>query len=368
MSLTKNIIISAMLTIAVAANAANSREFTYQGLRYSVRDEIGKTCRLAEGDITGIAANTYSGYLTIPAKVWDGDTEYEVYEIGRNTFQGCETLTGVKIPDTVREIGASAFKDCWQMTEAVIGSRVRVIAPEAFYGCSYLAGISIPDEVQEMGLMAFAYCERMQYVTIGSSLAKVGWDPFYDCIGVKRVETNCPTIAKEWFADSKGLRELVTGDRTTTIATGAFKDFTNLERLTLGRAVSWIGPEAFAGCIRLADIKANPMNPPAIAESTFSQTTYDNATLSVPASAENSYRTNPCWGKFFDSSGITNAVSDHHGISIEGNTVINPGNLQITIYTMTGSVAYSGSAQRIGHLAHGAYILAVEGDRYKIYF
>lgn len=216
--------------------------------------------------------------------------------------------------------------------------------------------------------MAFAYCERMQYVTIGSSLAKVGWNPFYDCIGVKRVETNCPTIAKEWFADSKGLRELVTGDRTTTIATGAFKDFTNLERLTLGRAVSWIGPEAFAGCIRLADIKANPMNPPAIAESTFSQTTYDNATLSVPASAENSYRTNPCWSKFFDSSGITNAVSDHHGISIEGNTIINPGNLQITIYTMTGSVAYSGSTQRIGHLAHGAYILAVEGDRYKIYF
>lgn len=364
MDFIKELSILIMLGVGISADA---HEFTYQGLRYSVRDETGKTVRLAAGD-NDKGANTYTGYLSIPETVWDGDTKYTVYEVGRHSFKGCETITGVKIPDTVREINASAFEDCWNITEAIIGSGVKIIDDQAFYGCSSLAGIDIPDGVEELGVMAFGQCWRMQYVTLGVSLEKVTWEPFDGCIGVKRVEANCKTIAKEWFADCKGLRELVTGDRMATIADGAFRNFTNLERVTFGAALNRIGADAFAGCTRLAEITANSTTPPAISESTFSQATYDTATLTVRPSAEEVYRQSPYWGKFFADSGVADILDDTHGLKVEGSIIINRDNRPLVIYSTAGNIMYRGSDPRISHLPSGTYILVIDGQSYKLHF
>ncbi len=54
------------------------------------------------------------------------------------TFESCETLETVSIPNTVEEIGTAAFKNCTSLETAVISDGVTEIADDAFDGCNKL--------------------------------------------------------------------------------------------------------------------------------------------------------------------------------------------------------------------------------------
>ena len=54
------------------------------------------------------------------------------------TFENCDTLQSVTIPDTVEEIGTAAFKNCISLETAVIPDSVTEIADDAFEGCESL--------------------------------------------------------------------------------------------------------------------------------------------------------------------------------------------------------------------------------------
>lgn len=54
------------------------------------------------------------------------------------TFENCETLETVTIPNSVEEIGTAAFKNCINLEAAVIPDSVEEIADDAFVGCNNL--------------------------------------------------------------------------------------------------------------------------------------------------------------------------------------------------------------------------------------
>lgn len=54
------------------------------------------------------------------------------------TFENCETLEAITIPDTVEEIGTAAFKNCTNLETAIIPDSVEEIADDAFVGCNNL--------------------------------------------------------------------------------------------------------------------------------------------------------------------------------------------------------------------------------------
>ena len=54
----------------------------------------------------------YSGSLTIPETVSYKGKTYHVTKIGFRAFKGCTGLTSVTIPNSVTEIGSSAFDGC----------------------------------------------------------------------------------------------------------------------------------------------------------------------------------------------------------------------------------------------------------------
>ena len=83
--------------------------------------------------------------------------EYEgkpVTEIAGGAFYGCHNLRSVVIPDTVRKIGRSAFKNS-QIRSITIGNGVETIGEEAFFGCSYLIDITIGNGLRYVGTGAF---------------------------------------------------------------------------------------------------------------------------------------------------------------------------------------------------------------------
>ena len=61
--------------------------------------------------------------------------------IGEYTFDSCENLTSIIIPDTVERIDGNAFGYCESLETIVIGSGVTEIGYRAFYGCDKLTSV-----------------------------------------------------------------------------------------------------------------------------------------------------------------------------------------------------------------------------------
>ena len=79
-----------------------------------------------------------------------------VTDIGNSAFSFCRSLTNIVIPNSVVSIGDGAFSNCSSLSNIVIPDSVTAIGDYAFYYCS-LSNIVIPDSVTAIGICAFPY-------------------------------------------------------------------------------------------------------------------------------------------------------------------------------------------------------------------
>lgn len=61
------------------------------------------------------------------------------------TFENCESLEKIIIPDTVSEIGTASFKNCSSLETAIISDSVTEVADDAFDGCENLTILCFED-------------------------------------------------------------------------------------------------------------------------------------------------------------------------------------------------------------------------------
>lgn len=104
-------------------------------------------------------------------------------KIKKNVIIECEkNFDGdLVIPDSVKEIGASAFSGCIGLTSVVIPASVNTIGNSSFEGCSGLTSIVIPDSVTEIGDYAFSGCSGLTSIVIPDSIEKIGKYAFWGC-------------------------------------------------------------------------------------------------------------------------------------------------------------------------------------------
>lgn len=100
---------------------------------------------LIVGDGILLAYRGEGGEVAIPESV---------KKIGAEAFKGKSNITGVQIPDSVSVIGEGAFEDCKSLQKADLGNGLRQIRDRAFAGCP-LQTVTIPASVEEIGLRAF---------------------------------------------------------------------------------------------------------------------------------------------------------------------------------------------------------------------
>ncbi|MDE6591784.1 MAG: leucine-rich repeat domain-containing protein [Oscillospiraceae bacterium] len=108
----------------------------------------------------------YPGGRTGEAEIPEGVTR-----IGDNAFYGCK-ITGVSLPETVEEIGISAFEQCSGLKEITIPGSVKAIEPYAFCG-SGLLNITVSDGVESIGTGAFESTKIME-LYLPDSLTSAG--------------------------------------------------------------------------------------------------------------------------------------------------------------------------------------------------
>ena len=193
-------------------------------------------------------------------------SEYEgkpVTRISEKAFYKCITLYNVTIPDTVTEIGDSAFQDCTVKT-VNIPSSVKKIGKKAFFGCSLLSRTDITDidawcniefadatsnpgalylkgemmtELHISGVVsnikdfAFYGCEYIEEIYFYHPIDTIGTKAFYNCKNLKIVDFLSPFI-KHIAEDAFGFEYMsnidVTVDRNFFFC-GSFDEWNKVD-------------------------------------------------------------------------------------------------------------------------------------------
>lgn len=164
--------------------------FTYEGIRFQIKDSVEKTCSVYDNQEA-------TGDVSIPeTAVFDG-VSYKVTEIESLAFAGCDDITSVMIPETITFIGPGAFKGC-NIRELIFnaaqcltcgniynhafdgtiesikfGRNVRHIPQNFLAGGNRIQNLTFPSNVHTIGENAFANNNMLKSVTIGAGITQV---------------------------------------------------------------------------------------------------------------------------------------------------------------------------------------------------
>ena len=153
--------------------------------------------------------SSYRGHksITIPEKVRIEGKVYTVTSIGESAFEGCSSLTSIKIPEGVTSIGE-----------------------EAFLGCSSLTSIKIPEGVTSIGESAFYDCDSLEPKLLV-------YDKGTKCYG--------------WIGNKEKCTDVEIPEGVTSIGGSAFEECSSLTSIKIPKSVTSIGESAFSGCSNL---------------------------------------------------------------------------------------------------------------------
>jgi hypothetical protein len=101
--------------------------------------------------------------------------------------EGCPTLIGISIPNSVTSIGGAAFAGCYNLASVSIPNSVTNIEGGAFCFCTSLASVAIPNSVTSIGDFAFLSCTSLASVTIPNSVTSIGYFTFVGCTSLATI-------------------------------------------------------------------------------------------------------------------------------------------------------------------------------------
>lgn len=188
-----------------------------------------------------------TGFYTIPT----GTTMISGY-----AFDGCTSLTGVCIPDSVSNIGAGAFFQCTNLTSITIPSSLTSIEYSTFSGCTSLTNVTIADRVTDIGSSAFSGCTSLTNISIPSSVSSIGSSAFRSCTGLTSITLSkgVASIGDYAFKGCSSLTSISIPNSVISIDKNAFEDCTSLTDVTIQNGITSIVPGVFCGCISLSSI------------------------------------------------------------------------------------------------------------------
>ena len=103
----------------------------------------------------------YTGDVVVPEYISHNGRTYHVFSVGDNAFAGCDELTSVQLPASVRAISPCAFIGCASLREVSLPTNLQAIANCAFTGCTSLQKIVVPRCSEFVDSLTFYCCASL---------------------------------------------------------------------------------------------------------------------------------------------------------------------------------------------------------------
>lgn len=166
-----------------------------------------------------------------------------VVKISANAFKSTE-ITGVRIPESITEIGNTAFYNCANL--ASVKYYARNCAGDFYHGMIF--GISAETKQGEFS------------VVIGNTVEEIPQNLFHpfserhDIADITFEEGSICTKIGKYALGNSNVSTLVIPDSVVTIEGNAFSNSSYLFSLTLGKKVTNIESSAFSNCVKLVEV------------------------------------------------------------------------------------------------------------------
>lgn len=260
-------------------------EYTYEdgkarALKY-ISGEIPETLEVPE-KIDGLVVTTMANEALKGMNVKHVILPDSIINIGYSAFENCTELETIVLPVDLQFISDLAFKGCTKLTQVELPEDLIVIGNEAFSGCSDLSMVlTFKDGIKAMGRESFKDCISLSgKLVLPGGIVQISSGAFKGCTGITVVEILSYTGDEEidestvGFSGSGNYSESVNESTSSYVNTGIgeiiewrpvkdengedVKDqFGNTitEKIVLGTKKNiTIGGEAFSGCTSLAEI------------------------------------------------------------------------------------------------------------------
>ncbi|MBR2870184.1 MAG: leucine-rich repeat protein [Clostridia bacterium] len=200
--------------------------------------------------VTKIDVDAFRGKKNVK-KVVLPDT---ITEIGNSAFNGCSALLNINL-GKIQKIGNNAFTgsiifsaDLSSVTSigkgAFSGTRVQSITipngitqilPDTFANCSFLSSVTLPQSVLEIRDSAFKNCSALSSINL-ENVELIDFSAFESCASLKQVTLTNVIYIKDLAFASTGLTNVTIGNECIQIYLDTFTACSYLQTIDLGSA------------------------------------------------------------------------------------------------------------------------------------
>ncbi len=243
------------LTLGTSVEYIGASAFAYNDIEELVIPNSATTiagaafrgCQKLKDVTLGSAVNTIGNYAFSKCKgITSIDLPSSLEIIGDAAFE-LTGLQAVTIPNSVTSIGRSAFLNCRDIASIALGNSVESIDSWAFKGCNLITHITIPASVKLIGDAPFP-----------ETLTTVEWNA-KNCADKSANPINSP------FFSNCTLTSLNFGNEVERIPGNICKNQTALTKISFPASVKAIGPNPLKGCTGLQKITSHITEPMTVA-------------------------------------------------------------------------------------------------------
>lgn len=224
-----------------------------------------------------------------------GISDCKLNRIENNAFKGCKSLINAILPETLQYIGAHSFENCEMLSEINIPEKVTEIQDFAFHNTAYYNNhdnwhndvlyighhlieahdsvkghYNVLDTTISISAEAFKDCKGLTQITLPAALKAIDKDAFAGCTSLSTVifkgtfeqylniRFDNDAASPMHFASALTIEGAVGAPEipatATAIPAGAFRG-SQIESIVIPASVTSIGANAFRDCAKLTSVK-----------------------------------------------------------------------------------------------------------------